>query len=290
LRCDADFRRCAVVPHDVASEAVEILARLFREFPDQLSNEAARRLTDAAVKKAFVLYEVIRSRLSPGRDVVLDDVKRHPDDLAARRSLREELTALMAEEPSFLAELTGGVVQYYSQVNVEPSTTVTVTGDVSYGTGHEVRVNVDQPTNVYQIHRWPRGATPPAQFEPPPPDYVGRGAELADGARILGNREKSAPVLLVVGEPGMGKTAFAHVLANRLGRRGYRNAHHLEVRLGGEGQPEMSAEEALGYLLRELHVPDDEIESGVRARRSRYLSRWSEVLLVTGGEGSHQVK
>lgn len=278
-----------MIPHDVATQAVDILVRLFREFSDQLSDQLAGRVADAAVKKALALYAAVRDRLSPGRESVLEDVVRHPDDLAARRSLREELAALMADEPSFHAELTRRVVEY----NIQPTATVNVSGDVGSGSGHEVDVTISQPVNLINVHPTPRGPAARPQFEPPPPDYVGRGAQLAEAARVLGNHEKGAPVALVIGAPGMGKTAFAHVLASRLGRRGYRNAYHLEVRLGGEGQPEMSAEEALGLLLRQLGVPDDEIDPGVQARRDRYraeLRRKPALVVLDGAVSAAQVE
>src|SRR5512132_2463153 len=92
-------RGARMTPPDLAAQTVDILARLFKEFPDQLSAHLGGRVADAAVRKAVALYEAVRDRLSPGRQAVLEDVAYHPDDRAAQRALREELVALMAEEP-----------------------------------------------------------------------------------------------------------------------------------------------------------------------------------------------
>ena len=277
---------------DIAGTAVGILLDGFRRSANHAAERTVNSLTDAAINK---LLETIRRRLGsrPSGTRTLEHLRRHPDDPAARRELRKQLESLLAEDPTFLAELAGDVANYTNALSVDAHITVEAGGriDLSNSFNPTVGSRVEQ-----NIHIFPPPASrpepPPSQLEPPPVDFVGRSAQLRDALGMLRRRESGTPVVLVSGQPGVGKSAFAHVLGAHLRTTEYPDAQ-LEVHLSGEGQPPKSAEDALRELLLDLHVPVEEISPDLDSRRAQYraeLQHRRALVVLDGAVGLDQVR
>ncbi|GAA3892854.1 tetratricopeptide repeat protein [Saccharothrix violaceirubra] len=112
---------------------------------------------------------------------------------------------------------------------------------------------------------------------PDPPGFVGRAADLA----IV---EAGAPLVVVHGMAGVGKTRFAVHAAHRLTRRGYGRDVRLFVDLRGFDPVAPPADPAavLGEFLRALGVPGDRVPPGLEARAARFrdLLRGASALVV----------
>jgi NB-ARC domain-containing protein len=164
----------------------------------------------------------------------------------------------------------------------------------------EAGTSIGKPGSVQPILDRPIGAPgrqtqwepTTRQLEPPPSDFVGRSAQLGEAMRILRSRKAGAPVVLVTGQAGVGKTAFARTVAGLLSEDDPTDVH-LEVHLSDEGHPPKSAEDALAELLLNLGVEEKEIKPGVDARRRRYLIELQNkraLVMIDGAVDETQVR
>ncbi|WP_063746645.1 ATP-binding protein [Catenuloplanes japonicus] len=118
-------------------------------------------------------------------------------------------------------------------------------------------------------------------------DFVGRAAELMiarDAAKRTG--DGPAPVLVVHGTAGLGKTAFAVRVADEL--RGEFPDGRVYVDLRGTDSAPIEPGEALGRLLRALDVPPARIAAGEddRSAQLRALLRDRRCLVVLDNAGA----
>lgn len=125
--------------------------------------------------------------------------------------------------------------------------------------------------------------------------FVGRVEVAGDLTRLLTERREgsAAPVVVVsaiAGMGGVGKTALAVEVANRVAA-GYPDGQ-LFLDLNGYGEEEpMSAQEALGILLRSLGLPPDEVPNDVTEATLKYrtLLAGRRVLIVLDNVARHEV-
>jgi DNA-binding SARP family transcriptional activator len=126
----------------------------------------------------------------------------------------------------------------------------------------------------------------PAQLPPDTVDFTGRGdhvKHLVDALGGAGERPGAAPIALVTGIGGVGKTTLAVHVAHRLRPRFPDGQVHLELR-GGTGQP-VSAAQAAGRVLRDLGVADRRVPAGEDERFAMYRSVLADrrLLIVLDG-------
>ena len=88
-------------------------------------------------------------------------------------------------------------------------------------------------------------------------------------ARRALRRWRSAPVLVVTGQPGVGKTAFALVAANQLSGAPETQVQ-IVARLGADGRQPRFPEQILQSLLIRLGVPEAEVGRDLEALQARY--------------------
>jgi hypothetical protein len=101
-----------------------------------------------------------------------------------------------------------------------------------------------------------------------PRRFVGRRWALSRALRSLRYAPGEAPALTIFGMPGVGKTAFALVVARHLRQRAYPD-NQLFVDLGKHPEPAAALEAALLSLgMREVEIP-----RGLEARVRRYAGR-----------------
>ena len=153
---------------------------------------------------------------------------------------------------------------------------------------HDVAVAV---VGQAEIHIW-RGPPDPARQLEAVRGFVGRHTEVRQLHRWLRRRDDDAPVAVVIGEPGVGKTALALLVANQLARRDYPDLQ-LQLRLPGDQAGAVTDPgEALARLLLALGVLPDDIPEGTEQRANRYraaLSGRHALVLIDGATSDHQV-
>ncbi|MFD8494420.1 BTAD domain-containing putative transcriptional regulator [Amycolatopsis sp. NPDC059657] len=108
---------------------------------------------------------------------------------------------------------------------------------------------------------------PLCQLPPDLPDFDGRSAEFAELTTVLGRSSGSVPVVVVSGEPGVGKSALAVRAAHRL-REVYPDGQ-LYVSLSGA----RDIAEVLADLLRGIGVTGPAIPDDPAARASAFRGR-----------------
>ncbi len=115
-------------------------------------------------------------------------------------------------------------------------------------------------------------ASPPSQLPPDCSAMVGRGEELdAVVAALTDEGRTSAPVVMAVGAPGSGKSAFCVHAAHRL-RAEYPDGQ-LYARLLEPDGTAVEPATVLADFLRALGVPDRDIPSSLRERIWAYRSQ-----------------
>jgi NB-ARC domain len=133
-----------------------------------------------------------------------------------------------------------------------------------------------------------RGPAEPARQLEAVRGFVGREAELRWLRRELRARPGMAPLVVISGEPGVGKTDLALVIANRLAGDDYPDLQ-LQIRL--TGSPQAAGDILLGVLLALGQGPAD-IPDGEADRVNRYLSllNGKRALVVIDDASDHPVR
>lgn len=155
------------------------------------------------------------------------------------------------------------------------------------GLGPEQAAELEQ---LAREHRSRGAAGRPRLCELPRPvaDFVGREAELDLAVAHAGavGEPGPAPVVVAHGQAGLGKTAFAVHLADRIGDRFPDGRYYLDLR-GTDPEP-LEVGEALARLLRALEVSPRRIADSDEERSSqlRAVLRTRRCLLVLDNAGS----
>ncbi|MCA1615869.1 MAG: tetratricopeptide repeat protein [Acidobacteria bacterium] len=127
-------------------------------------------------------------------------------------------------------------------------------GDLVRGDKH---VHEAPPPTISALHQMP----------PPPGDFTGRAVELAE---LLANIERGVQISGLQGQGGIGKTALALKLAERLAPRCPDAQFYLDLKGADEQQP-LSASAALSHVLR-AYYPTAKLPEGEAELRALYLS------------------
>ncbi len=125
-------------------------------------------------------------------------------------------------------------------------------------------------------------ATVPRQLPPDTADFLGRDDLVAEAISLLGGAPRwAAPVVVISGPGGIGKTALASRVAHRISKR-YPDGQ-LYVELGtAAGQP-TDTNEVLAQFLRALGVTSIPEERAERVATYRTLLASRQVLVVLDG-------
>jgi tetratricopeptide (TPR) repeat protein/transcriptional regulator with XRE-family HTH domain len=131
----------------------------------------------------------------------------------------------------------------------------------------------------------------PFDIPPPPSHFIGRDAEAAHVIEaIVGLHDDSrAPMVLIYGMPGTGKTALALHIAHTLRARFPGGCLYVDFSSGHGQRPELAIH---GRLLRRLGVPASEIPAEPGEARALYLSvlyRRAVLIVADGVTSSGQV-
>lgn len=131
----------------------------------------------------------------------------------------------------------------------------------------------------------------PSQIPPPPRDFKGREEEIAD---ILSNFEKGATITGLRGMGGVGKTALALVLADKL-KSQYPDGQIFVDMRGTSNNPELpplTPEDAMAQVIR-AYNPVDRLPENSNERRGLYhsiLAGKRALLLLDNAASGEQVE
>jgi tetratricopeptide (TPR) repeat protein len=148
------------------------------------------------------------------------------------------------------------------------------------GTRNIFSGSADNVVQAGQIHggvhfHLPAKAAPiPHQLPPRRQGFTGRSTQLDALLGMLAPDADADTVVMsaVAGLPGVGKTALAIEAAQIAVERGWFAGGQLFLDLRGYGDEPLTAEQALGTLLRGLGVPEAEVGRDVDARAAKFRS------------------
>lgn len=116
----------------------------------------------------------------------------------------------------------------------------------------------------------PRVTAKPAQLPADTPAYVGRDTQLLEMDRLLSRNDGGqAPIVTVVGPPGVGKTAFGLRWAHRQQSR-FADGQLFVNLQGHSALPALSPEDVLARFLRALGVSPDQVPSDLDEQSAMY--------------------
>lgn len=308
----------------LADSALVALGALFARTAGKVGQDLADAATTAAASK---VAELVCRRLGPDHPLAraLRQAQREPGTQPQPTGLEAELREL-AKDPQFAAMLQqlvpsrsnisfaagsiaidqqGAGTAVVGEAIILGSESATATPRLSDGADiaplpdqahtslhisqHDVAVAV---VGQAEIHIW-RGPPDPARQLEAVRGFVGRHAEVRGLHRWLRRRDDQAPVAVVIGEPGVGKTDLALLVANQLARSDYPDLQ-LQVRLPGDQVGAATDPgEALARLLPALGVLPEDIPDGIEQRANRYraaLSGRRALVLIDGATSDHQVE
>ena len=267
-------------PGILAAGVVQVVIWLARKLGDKLSDKVFDAAADKTIERLKAVYDLIREHVVPGSEAeaVIDKLRADPENERARTALQGYLLKLLDDEPSFAVELTRLLTEA-GQVKTDGSRTfveIHAEAPVIEGSmiiNSEINQRVE---NIFNLTiELPRVSPQPRQLTAPTVGYMGRQKELADAIRELQSRPTGVRMLMITGQPGIGKTEFARVVADQM-HRSSASGIQLEIRLSsgpaspGMGRAPKAAEDALMELLVALGVPLEEIPASLEARRARY--------------------
>ena len=113
----------------------------------------------------------------------------------------------------------------------------------------------------------PSDKGPDSELPALPHGFVDRRVQIAKALRALRYRPNRAPLLVVTGLPGVGKTAFALVVASLLRQDEY-PGRLVFIRLGSAEEAEKSSAEVLDSLLVALGSPRRQAEGDLARRQA----------------------
>jgi len=306
----------------LADSALVALGALFARTAGKVGQDLADAATTAAASK---VAELVCRRLGPDHPLAraLRQAQREPGTQPQPTGLEAELREL-AKDPQFAAMLQqlvrsnisfaagsiainqqGAGTAVVGEAIILGSESATATPRLSDGADiaplpdqaqtslhisqHDVAVAV---VGQAEIHFW-RGPPDPARQLEAVRGFVGRHAEVRRLHRWLRRRDDQAPVAVVIGEPGVGKTDLALLVANQLARSDYPDLQ-LQVRLpGDQAGAATDPGEALARLLPALGVLPEDIPYCTEQRANRYraaLSGRRALVLIDGATSDHQVE
>ncbi|WP_197043562.1 AfsR/SARP family transcriptional regulator [Saccharothrix sp. NRRL B-16314] len=237
----ADLDIAALEPEFSHCEATRLIV-----FEDRFEAElaAGRHVEVVGELEAAVVDHPTRERLCRQLMIALCGGGRQADALAAYRTTRDALVQALGLEPS------PALRRLHQEI---------LRGDVPELTPEPK----PEPVAVEPVF-------PLCQLPPDTADFAGRGAELEQVVAALREDAASVPVVVLTGEPGVGKTALAIRVAHRL--RAEFPDGQLFVHLAGTSSNPKQPRDVLGGLLRALCpvsavIPEDleERTAGVRA-------------------------
>ncbi|WP_414170159.1 BTAD domain-containing putative transcriptional regulator [Streptoverticillium reticulum] len=228
-------------------------------------------------------------RLEELRKIVLGHRIDIDFDRGRHAELVGELTALVAQEPThegFQAKLmlalyrTGRrseALQVYqrarealdAELGLEPTAEL----QRLHGAVLDADPSLDAPVIGAGLVRGGKKAEPPSQLPPDLPSMAGRTEPLREVHSALEDTRRSAPpVVLVVGAPGSGKSAFAVHAAHRAGTD-YPDGIFYARLLTADGEPVPPEDVLLGFLTT-VGLPQDRTAASQEAL-SRAFRSWT---------------
>ncbi len=229
-----------------------------------------------------------------GDDSLLDDLAvifgYHPDDPRLAEQLMiasyrcghlTDATAAFERHAEALAEQTGGTPRpelrnlYYAMSNSEDQVVVAAQALIARQAGLPGVIGGAV-----------RGVAVPRQL-PPDPDLIGRDDLVAEAKWLLGREpRRNAPVVVISGPGGIGKTALARRVAHAVSEQYPDGQLHMEMR-GTTGQ-RTEPGEVLAQFLRALEapLPPDTLAEQIATYRTLLADRKVLVVLDDAADGA----
>jgi DNA-binding SARP family transcriptional activator len=138
----------------------------------------------------------------------------------------------------------------------------------------------------------PTAAEPPAELPAPIRDFVGRGAQLADIDRAMAGARRAgqAGLVVVVGPPGVGKTALGLTWAHRMADHFPDGQLHVDLRGFGADAP-LRPVVVLERFLRALDVPQQQADPEELAAQFRtHLASRRILVFLDNAASTEQVQ
>jgi DNA-binding SARP family transcriptional activator/tetratricopeptide (TPR) repeat protein len=134
------------------------------------------------------------------------------------------------------------------------------------------------------------GAAPPDTLPPETAEFVGREKELE---LLTGEHDGSPQIVVIVGLPGVGKTALAVRAARMVSEQYPDGTFYLDLHSHDPANPALDPAEALGRLLQMLSVPATQIPDPIDERAALWradLSRRRAVVVLDDVAGHDQIR